>query len=320
MQEVNINLGTGAQNTFAIDTNSGKVDPKLGPLSYTGKLALDTGASTATVNLISLGGHTSVTSHGGSANIVLDDTVKHTLQQDQGLLTIGTDVPQAVVDDLADGSPKGISFGVGTLGTTQLQILATGGTYQLSFNGKTPTVDLAYDLAGGPTADTVTTTLGQKGITSQVDQLKLGANGGTFKLVIDIGNGPKTTGDISYNADPNTGNGNVKSAIEAIDPTLSGKVTVTGHGTSADPYAITFDTSFGNPGMLVDGRKLTLATSLQAILESLQSLQDFIKKFDLIGGHVSVAKLGTIYRVNLPGPPLQSARRQQRPAGAAGRQ
>src|SRR5262249_19732313 len=135
MQEVNINLGNVQKNASTINTNTGVVDPKLGLLAYTGKLALDTGASKGTVNLISLGGHTSVTSHGGSSDIYLDDQVAHTLQRDQGLLTIATDVPQAVVEDLADGSPKGISFGVGTLGTTQIQILATGGTFGLSFNG-----------------------------------------------------------------------------------------------------------------------------------------------------------------------------------------
>src|SRR5262249_25104055 len=120
MQEVNINLGTGKNNSFTIDTNTGKVDPQLGELAYQGKLPLDDGATTANASLISLGGHTTVSSHGGSANIVLDDNAKHTLQHDQGLLTVATDVPQAVVDDIADGSPAGISFGVGTLGTTQI--------------------------------------------------------------------------------------------------------------------------------------------------------------------------------------------------------
>src|SRR5262249_28940796 len=159
-----------------------------GLIAYTGKLALDTGASKGTVNLVSLGGHTTVSSHGGSSDIYVDDQLAHTLQHDQGLLTIATDVPQAGGEELSDRSPKGISFGVGTLGTTQIQILATGGTYQLSFNGGTPTGDLAYNLAGGPTASMVTTTQGQQGFASQVDKLTVGADGGKFQIQVDVGN------------------------------------------------------------------------------------------------------------------------------------
>ena len=122
--------------------------PKMAMEAPPEKLAfvamLNTGNGNATVNLISLGGHTSVNSTGGSDTITLDDNLAHTLQHDQGLLTVGSDIPQAVVTDLADGSPAGVSLGVGTLGTIQLEILAAGGTFGLSFNGGSPTGDLAF--------------------------------------------------------------------------------------------------------------------------------------------------------------------------------
>src|SRR5262249_9248985 len=153
------------------------------------------------------------------------------------------------------------------------------------------TGDLDYNIAGGPTASMVTTTPGQQGSASQVDQLTIGADGGTFKIQINIGNGngPETTQDIKFNDASD-----LKTKLEALDG-MSGKVQVTGDGSTVTPFVITLDASLGNPNILVDGRKLTQSNSLQDALENLQSIHDFISqaapKFAPLGGHVSVAKL-----------------------------
>ena len=92
--------------------------------------------------MLSIGGHTYLDSFNGSDTVKVSNAVQ-TLQSMRGLLTVAADVPQAVMTELSQGSPGGVSLGVGTLGTVQLQILASGGTFGLSFNGGAATSDLS---------------------------------------------------------------------------------------------------------------------------------------------------------------------------------
>src|SRR5262249_30544084 len=281
----------------------------LAPITYSGKATLNLGGGNATISLKSLGGHTSINSTNGSDTINIDDQAAHTLAHDQGLLTVASDIPQATVSDLADGSPAGISFGVSTLGTIQMQILASGSRFEVSLSGGAATSALNYNIAGGPTATLITTTPGVNGTTSQVDKLTIGGDGGQYELVFNVGNGngPQSTAPIAWNALA-TGPNSVQSAIE----TLLGAgtvVNVTGTGATATAYIIPPNNPLGNPliqvngGVVNDGVRptstgLTLSGSLQSALNALTSIHDFIKETDPMDGSVRVVKFGNTYRIN----------------------
>src|SRR5262249_23953179 len=92
----------------------------------------------------------------------------------------------------------------------------------------------------------------------------LNADGGTFTLSF----GGKTTGDLAFNADPNSGTGNVQDALNNLDSikNVSGSVTVTRntvpHGYE---YVITFGGSLANKPVdeiIVDAGEKTVGDKL----------------------------------------------------------
>jgi hypothetical protein len=271
LEEVGINLGNG-NNHFVIDTNNG---------GFTGQLIVNGGAGVDTIDVLSLGGHTYINTKGGNDTVNVSDQVK-TLQSMQGLLTVSGDVPQAVVTPLAHGSPAGISEGQSTTGTQQLLIEATGGDFKLGFKGQN-TVALASNVVGGPTAELFVSQQGDA-LNPQIETLKVNADGGSYKLVLDIGTGPETTDVIPYNATA----GQLQALI-AAQTGFSGKVGVTG---GAGAYTLTFDKSLGNLGVLVDSSGLALSGTMQAALAALSTIGT---------GNVRVLQFGNIYRINFTG-------------------
>lgn len=101
---------------------------------------------------------------------------------------------------------------------------ATGGTFTLSFDGQGPTGDIDFDAP----ADGV----------KEVVNLYNDATGGNFTLT----DGTDTTSNIAYNAAAAT----IKTRLET-DITAITTVTVTGTGTSSDPWIITYDSPLKVP-------------------------------------------------------------------------
>ena len=104
---------------------------------------------------------------------------------------------------------------------------ATGGTFTLSFDGQGPTNDLEFD------APVIAI--------KEVQSLYNNATSGTFTL----GDGTDTTSNINYNDSAAT----IKTRLET-DITAITTVTVTGAGTSGNPWIITFDDPIGPFGVL----------------------------------------------------------------------
>ena len=107
---------------------------------------------------------------------------------------------------------------------------ATGGTFTISFDGQGPTNALDYDAP----------VLAVK----EVQSLYNNATGGDFTL----SDGTDTTLAIAYNAAAST----IKTRLET-DITAITTVSVTGTGTSADPWIITFDDPVGPFVELIPG-------------------------------------------------------------------
>lgn len=101
---------------------------------------------------------------------------------------------------------------------------ATGGTFTLSFDGQGPTGAIDYDAPADGVKEEVT--------------LYNDATSGTFTLT----DGTDTTNNIDYNAAAAT----VKTRLET-DITAITTVTVTGAGTSSDPWVITYDSPLKVP-------------------------------------------------------------------------
>lgn len=132
LEEVEINLGTGA-NHFTIDD------------THAGATTLNTGMGNDLVDIRQVSGHTFVNTGAGSDTVNVHNQA-HSLNDLRGLLTVSGDIPQASVVNLANGSPA-----IGTLVTAvdaiqRLTVDATGGTFTLVF-GDEITADLAFNIS-----------------------------------------------------------------------------------------------------------------------------------------------------------------------------
>ncbi|MEX2149864.1 MAG: LEPR-XLL domain-containing protein [Steroidobacteraceae bacterium] len=125
LEEVEINLGTGA-NHFTIDD------------THAGATTLNTGMGNDLVDVRKVSGHTFVNTGAGSDTVNVHNQVQ-SLSDLRGLLTVSGDIPQASVVNLANGSPA-----IGTLVTAvdaiqRLTVDATGGTFTLTLRDQTTT-------------------------------------------------------------------------------------------------------------------------------------------------------------------------------------
>ncbi len=112
---------------------------------------------------------------------------------------------------------------------------ATGGSFNFKFNGE--------NYAGG---------------TNAVYHVDIGAAvGGTFTLTFY----GQTTATIAYNADPTTGGSSVRAKLEALTTIGTGNVTVTGTGSTIDPYVITFVNDLGSVPLTLTGSGASLTVS-----------------------------------------------------------
>lgn len=169
--------------------------------------------------------------------------------------------------DSESGEPAGASFAFDALaGTIETEmrtwndpavwydVFGHPGLFLVRFLGDVAdsnraTLTLGSGGLTGATSPGVTTLREGGSNTDEVQEVRVYGTGGTFTLTFD----GQTTGNIAYNASAGT----VDTALEALSTITS--VTVTGTGTPADPYVVTF-TDPGNqnvPEMTADAASIT---------------------------------------------------------------
>ena len=131
LEEVEINLGTGA-NRFVIDD------------THAGATTLNTGAGNDEVNIRRISGHTFVNTGAGTDTVNVHNTGQ-SLVDLHGLLTVSGDIPQAGVVNLANGSPAIGSLVKAVDAIQRLTVDATGGTFTLALGGQI-TGNLAWNI------------------------------------------------------------------------------------------------------------------------------------------------------------------------------
>lgn len=151
---------------------------------------------------------------------------------------------------------------------------ATGGTFTLSFSGQGPTGAIDFDAP----ADGV----------KEVAEIWNDATGGTFTL----GDGVDNTSNIDYNANAAT----VKTRLET-DITAITTVTVTGAGTSGDPWIVTYDSPLKVPFTDITANDTgltgeTIGTTITHTAQGQRGIKSELEKLSNIT-EVSVSGSGT---------------------------
>ncbi len=167
MEEIEVNLGPG-NNRFTIDDT---------PVAH---LTLNTGGGDDEVRVKAVSGHTIVNLGAGDDTITVanDD---QSLQDLLGLLTVTGDVPQALVETLAKGSPaEGPS--VNAVDEIQrLAIEATGGSFVLSLDGH-QTAALAHDVSGDDLRVALEGLVGAAYAVDGIGDVAVTKAGGTYRI------------------------------------------------------------------------------------------------------------------------------------------
>ncbi len=124
IEDLQMTLGAG-NDKFTIDTTPPGT-----------KLTLDTGAGDDVVYVNSISGHTAVDLGQGVDTLNVDQATQ-TLAQLYGLLTVSGDVPEAVVTNLVNGSPRQGTAVDPVNAEQRIDVHATGGTYTLTVSNGT---------------------------------------------------------------------------------------------------------------------------------------------------------------------------------------
>ena len=205
-------------------------DDPVGPLTITGSGSSLTPADSLTVTETTAGANAvkevTTVDRGGASGGTFTLTVAG-----QTTSGIAFDANSATVDTAVQALSTVTATTVTGAGTT-------GDPWIITFDDPTGVLAVSGDGSSLTPSDTLTVTETTPGVNaiSEVETVDVGAaTGGTFTLTV----GGQTTANIAYNASTST----VDSALVALSTVVA--VTVTGTGTIADPWIVTFDDPTG---------------------------------------------------------------------------
>jgi hypothetical protein len=223
-----LTIAAGTSQTFIVSLNTST------PGTYTGSMVITDSDSANDPYTVSLSGTVTSPPPVGTVNIQANMPTASEPGNMPGQFT--------VTRTGSTSSPLTVNYTVGGTATAGVDYTALSGTVTIAPNMTNATITVT-PLTGGDV--------------NEVQQIVLPApTGGTYTLSINS----DTTAALAYNA----GASAVAAALESLPEVGLGRVTVTGSGTAASPFVVTFVGALGGanlPQITGDGAQLTGGTS-----------------------------------------------------------